>query len=253
MSRFAWRDLLSVDPERSSAFFAALLEWTELPFETERGGYRQFLRGDEPIGGVLALDPAIGHPSHWISYVDVANLDAVVAKTARLGGAIASEPSEIPGVGRFAALADKQGALICALQWHANAIRPPERSATPAPGTVAWNELLTADPSSAAAFYSKLFNWEQRRSGQARGDERLLLRGGEPEAGIVRRLPGMAMSAWLVHFATADLDASLARVEKLGGRVVSEITEDGRGGRFAYAADPTEAGFGLMQSDAADA
>lgn len=253
MSRFAWRDLLSVDPERSSAFFTALLGWSELPFETARGGYRQFLRGEEPIGGVLALDPAIGHPSHWISYVDVIDLDAAVAKASRLGGAIASPPSEIPGVGRFAMLADKQSALICALQWHASAVRTPERPETPAAGAVAWNELLTADPSSAAAFYGKLFNWEQRRSGQTRGDERLLLRGGQPEAGIVRRLPGMGMSAWLVHFATDDLDASLARVTELGGRVVSDIVEDGRGGRFVYAADPTEAGFGLLQPGAADA
>jgi predicted enzyme related to lactoylglutathione lyase len=246
MSRFAWRDLMSVDPDASAAFFTALFGWTELPIESasgEAGAYRQLLNGDDLIGGVLRLDPALGHPSHWVSAIDVANLDAIVARAARLGGTIASPPSAVPGLGRIAALADKQSALFCALEWAPNAIRPPERSERPAPGGVAFNELLTADPAGAAAFYAKLFHWEQR----TRGEERLLTRGGQPEASIVKRLPGMAISAWLIYFAVADLDASLARVTELGGRVVTEPAEDGRGHRFVYAADPTEAGFGLIE------
>lgn len=247
MSRFAWRDLMSIDPDASAAFFTALFGWTELPVESAggaAGAYRQLLNGDELIGGVLRLDPALGHPSHWVSAIDVANLEATVARAARLGGAVASPPSDVPGLGRLAALTDQQGALFCALEWAPGAIRPPEPPASPAPGSVAWNELLTADPAGAAAFYAKLFHWGQRAGGAGR----LLLRDGRPEAGVVKRLPGMAISAWLVAFATDDLDASLARARELGGRVVTEPADDGRGHRFAYAADPTEAGFGLIQT-----
>jgi len=50
----------------------------------------------------------------------------------------------------------------------------------------------------------------------------------------------------------ADLDAALARVGELGGRVVSDVMEREGFGRFAYAADPTEAGFGLVQSERAN-
>ena len=252
MSRFAWRDLMSVDPNASTSFFTALFGWTELPIESasgEAGAYRQLLNGDELIDGVLRLDPALGHPSHWVSAIDVANLDATVARAARLGGTIASPPSDVPGLGRLAALADKQGALFCALEWAPGAIRPTERTEEPAPGSIAWNELLTADPSGAAAFYAKLFHWSQRTRTSPSGDYRVLSRDGQPEAGIIKRLPGMAISAWLIYFETADLDASLARARELGGRVVTEPIEQAGVGRFAYAADPTEAGFGLVQSE----
>jgi predicted enzyme related to lactoylglutathione lyase len=249
MSRFAWRDLMSVDPEISGAFFTALFGWTQVPIEIEPlGVYRQLFHGDHILGGILALDPAIKHPSHWLSYIDVASLDAAVAKTARLGGTVASAPAEIPGVGRFALLADPQDALFCALEWHAGAARPPEPEEAAEPGEIAWNELLTADPTAAARFYGKLFNWTARSSVDARGPYRTMVRGDRPTAGMRARLPGMAMSAWLIYFEVADLDVSLERVRELGGRVVSDVVEDERFGRFAYAADPTEAGFGLMQS-----
>jgi predicted enzyme related to lactoylglutathione lyase len=240
---------MSVDPEASSAFFTALFGWTQVPIEIEpHGVYRQLFRGDQLLGGVLALDPAIKHPSHWISYVDVASLDATVAKTARLGGTVASTPSEIAGVGRFALLADPWGALFCALEWHAGAARPPEPGDNAEPGEIAWNELLTTDPAAAARFYGKLFNWTARSTVDARGSYRTMFRGDRPTAGVRNRLPGMAMSAWLIYVEVADLDDSLARVRELGGRVVSEAAADERFGRFAYAADPTEAGFGLVQS-----
>ena len=240
---------MSVDPEISSAFFTALFGWTQVPIDLEPlGVYRQLFRGDQILGGVLALDPAIKHPSHWISYIDVASIEAAVAKTARLGGSVATPPSDIPGVGRFALLADQQGALFCVLEWHANAARPPEPAGVAEPGEIAWNELLTADPAGAARFYGKLFNWTARSSTGARGSYRTMFRGDRPTAGMRNRLPGMAMSAWLMYIEVADLDVSLAHVRELGGRVVSDVIEDERFGRFAYAADPTEAGFGLVQS-----
>ncbi len=240
---------MSVDPEISSAFFTSLFGWTEIPIEIDPfGTYRQLFLGDEVFGGVLALDPAIGHPSHWVSYIDVQNIDAVAAKAAGLGGVIASPPAEIAGVGRFAVLADNQGALFCGLEWNAGARRPAPPSGPPEPGSVVWNELLTADPSGAAAFYGKLFNWKARSSIDPRGEYRTMRSVDRAEAGILKRPDGMGMSAWLIYFAVTDLDAALTRVAELGGRVVSESMDDEKAGRFAYAADPTEAGFGLVQS-----
>ncbi len=239
---------MSVDPETSAAFFTALFGWTELPVEISPfGTYRQLFLGNEIFGGMLPLDPALNYPSHWISYIDVHNIEAVTARARRLGGTIALPPAEIPGIGRFAALTDKQGALFCVIEWNADAARSSVRADKPQPGAVAWNELLSADPSSAAAFYRKLFRWETRTSQDARGEQRQMSLNGRPEAGIRQRVEGMNASAWLVSFAVADLDAALARVVELGGRVVSGPMEGADQGRFAYAADPTEAGFGLVQ------
>src|SRR4051794_33584991 len=114
---FVWRDLLSVDPERSAEFFTSLFGWTQLPVESgSQASYRQLLLGDEPFGGILELDRAVGHPSHWISYARVQSVNVATAKAERLGGTIASPPAEIAGVDRFAVLADRQGALFCVLQ-----------------------------------------------------------------------------------------------------------------------------------------
>ena len=245
MTTFTWRDLLSVDPDASAAFFTELFAWTEESVQIEPfGTYRRLSRNGEPIGGIVPLDAALGHPSHWVSYVSVRNVDAAAGKAARLGGTVVTPPSEIPGVGRFAALTDRQGALFCIMRWNADRASPADAE----PGEAARNELLTADPSSAAAFYGKLFNWELRSSQDPRGAYRTMVSGGEHAAGVLKRPDGMRMSSWLVYFEVADLDAALGRVIELGGRVVSETMSSERSGRFAYAADPTEAGFGLTQS-----
>ncbi len=52
------------------------------------------------------------HPQ-WTSHVEVADVDAAVATARRLGGRVHVEPTDIPKVGRFAIIADPQGASIC--------------------------------------------------------------------------------------------------------------------------------------------
>ncbi len=69
----------------------------------------------------------------------------------------------------------------------------------------------------------------------------------DPRAGIMDAsefLQDDAKPHWSVYIAVADVDASLARVVDLGGRVVT-AAEDTPYGRLASAADPTGGVFKL--------
>ncbi len=68
------------------------------------------------------------------------------------------EPRDIPDVGRFAVIADPQGASLALFKSASPAQdQPPEQVA---PGRVGWHELLAADRE-AFAFYADLFGWEK--------------------------------------------------------------------------------------------
>jgi len=75
------------------------------------------------------------------------------------------------------------------------------------------------------------------------GDE---LIGGGMAAGA--DTPANAPSTWLVYFAVADTDATVAKLTQLGGGV-HHAPEDIPGvGRFAVVHDPQGAVFGLLQN-----
>ncbi len=51
-------------------------------------------------------------PPVWLAYIAVDDVDAEARKVESGGGAIQMPPQDIPGVGRFAFVADPQGALF---------------------------------------------------------------------------------------------------------------------------------------------
>jgi predicted enzyme related to lactoylglutathione lyase len=70
---------------------------------------------DSSQGGIVPLSPdmtATGVRTRWLPYFEVVDCDAVAAKAAEQGGSVTSPAQDIPGVGRFAALADPSGAAF---------------------------------------------------------------------------------------------------------------------------------------------
>jgi predicted enzyme related to lactoylglutathione lyase len=51
-------------------------------------------------------------PPYWLTYFAVADCDAMAARAFSLGAKTYVPPTDIPGVGRFAVLADSQGATF---------------------------------------------------------------------------------------------------------------------------------------------
>jgi uncharacterized protein len=53
--------------------------------------------------------------SFWLPYVSVENCDKSSERAGRLGAQVTMQPTDIPGVGRFACWLDPQGASIAVL------------------------------------------------------------------------------------------------------------------------------------------
>ncbi len=113
-------------------------------------------------------------------------------------------------------------------------------------GSPCWYEIATPDPAGTRAFYGPLLGWEFRDAGMEGVDYGLAARDGAMVAGVMR--PDAPMPCfWMVYFAVADCDAAAEKVAALGGKV-HRAPEDIPGtGRFAIAADPQGAAFGLLQ------
>src|SRR5919204_3927327 len=111
---FVWYEHLTRDVEAAIAFYSEVVGWKTQPFG-DGGDYTMWVGSQGPLGGVMTLpDEAakMGAPPHWLAYVEVEDVDATVALTSKLGGKVCKEPADIPTVGRFAVLADPQGAAI---------------------------------------------------------------------------------------------------------------------------------------------
>jgi predicted enzyme related to lactoylglutathione lyase len=57
-----------------------------------------------------------GIPPNWLVCFAVEDTDAIVAKAKQQGGSVLAEPMDIEGVGRFAVLADAQGAVFAVIR-----------------------------------------------------------------------------------------------------------------------------------------
>ena len=156
---FVWYELLTKDPKAAVAFYSEVTGWKTQPFG-EGGSYTMWVSGQGPLGGVMALsDEAIKSGTaapYWIGSVQVTDVDATARQVKQRGGAIHMQPSDVPTVGRYAVLADPQGASFCAFKPSDGMQRhDPEKQ-----GEMCWSELMTRDAAKAFDFYSSLFGWQ---------------------------------------------------------------------------------------------
>ncbi|MFZ6656751.1 VOC family protein [Undibacterium sp. TJN19] len=113
---FCWGQLNTSDTTKAEGFYKAMFNWGA---NTGTGGgmtYTEWQQDGIPIGGMMSLPESALAPSHWLTYFSVADCDAAVAKATTLDAQIYVPPSDIPGTGRFAVLADPQGAAFALYQ-----------------------------------------------------------------------------------------------------------------------------------------
>jgi predicted enzyme related to lactoylglutathione lyase len=122
--------------------------------------------------------------------------------------------------------------------------------ATPATthGAFSWTELTTSDTKDARKFYGKLLGWQFQDMDMGTGTYTVINVGGEGVGGITAVPPnakGMA-PAWGGYVTVDDVDAVVARVAGLGGRVLLAPTDIPTVGRFATIMDPQGATLSLI-------
>ena len=246
--RFAWHDLMTSDLARARAFYSALFGWEirDQDMGPEIGSYPMIHVGGLGIGGMMQQRDADPGGSQWLPHITVPNVDAAIARVPALGGRVEMQPTDIPGVGRFAVVSDPSGAMFHVLSLL-------EASPLPDAGTdgaVAWNELLTTDPADARAFYGALLGWGAFE--QDMGDLGTYTMFSVAENDFVAgalRMPDDAEATpmWVPYVATGDVDATARRVQELGGQIFVPPTDIPDIGRFSVCGDPTGATFALYR------
>jgi len=105
----SWNELYAPSSDNASKFYGSLFGWT--PKKSPE--YTEFHLGEKAIGGMMETTGRLeGMPANWMPYFNVADTDATVQKAKASGAQVHHPPTDIPEVGRFAVLADPQGAAF---------------------------------------------------------------------------------------------------------------------------------------------
>jgi uncharacterized protein len=242
---FSWTDLTTPDQDAAKSFYTDLFGWDADDRPVSEGVTYSMMS----IGGksVAAISPQMedqrGMPPFWMSYVTVADADAVAARAGDLGGTVMAGPFDVFEAGRMAVIQDPQGAFFAVWQPGENIGAELVNS----PGALTLNQLNTSDPEAGGRFYSDLFGWDVSALEGVDQAYWQILNRGTVNGGMMDLPPdGQAPPHWLVYFATDDLDGTVARIGELGGKTVVEPMPV-PAGRIAVVQDPQGAYFALWE------
>jgi len=121
-------------------------------------------------------------------------------------------------------------------------------------GVPSWIDLASTDADASKTFYGRLFGWTFEPYADDPNNAYLLATlDGRRVAGLMQMPPEMAAggipSTWTTYIAVDDLDATVAKVEGAGGKVISAPMRVSAAGSMAIIADPAGATVGLWHGD----
>ena len=240
---FCWPELQTTNATGAKSFYSTLFGWTATDDEVGPDKFYTMLhlRG-LAVGALYELSKEQkeqGIPSHWGSYVSVADIDATAARAKELGAELLAPPFDVMDVGRMAVVKDPVGAVFSLWQpkVHIGAHVMGE------PNSLCWTELSTRDIPAAKAFYTGLFGWTTKDSPEYIE----VLNQGRPIAGMMAPPQEGIPPHWLVYFAVSDCDASARKATDLGGESLVPPTDIPSVGRFSVMKDPQGAAFAIIQ------
>lgn len=115
-------------------------------------------------------------------------------------------------------------------------------------GTPCWVDYGAVDVDAAVRFYCEVIGWTTRTTGPGQGGYVMCTVGDREAAGIGPVRTTGTPPAWLTYLATADADATAARVLAAGGMVLAEPFDVMGLGRMAVLVDTQGAVFGIWQA-----
>lgn len=247
--KFVWYDLMTSNTREAESFYRTVMGWDAKDSGLADRAYTIFSSGTTPVCGLMALTDearAMGVPSCWSGYVGVDDVDGFVARIKAAGGAVHHPPEDIPAVGRFAVVADPQGAVF--LLFRGAGERQDADDAATAPGHIGWHELYAGELDGAFAFYADLFGWTRADAVDmgGMGVYQLFATGGAPVGGMMAKLPSMPAPFWLYYFNVDAIDAAVERVNRAGGSIINGPHEVPGGSWIVQCLDPQRAMFALV-------
>jgi predicted enzyme related to lactoylglutathione lyase len=245
--RFVWHDLMTTNVKAAQAFYSELFGWVTREVNMgSMGSYIMISVNGRDIGGMVPLDSQKGAPSHWIGYLTVENVDEATQETTAAGGNVVIPGTNIPSIGRFAVIADPQGAYVS--PFAPENPPPPESDSPPTFGTFCWDELWTTDTDASSDFYGNLAGWDIEELPMPGNAYFIFKRGDQQAAGMTEVPQPRTTPFWLAYVAVNDVDEAAARAQKLGATQTLPPTDVPNIGRFAVLNDPTGAAVALFQS-----
>ncbi len=248
--RFVWYDLMTTDQEKAIDFYSEVVGWTTEDWPNAPTRYAMWKpAAGGMIGGSVQLpadETQSGTPPHWIGYIATPNVDETVTTATKLGATVLKPASDIPTVGRSAALTDPQGAVFAIFTPESDA---PGHEGAAEIGEVSWHELYTTDYEAAFQFYSQLFGWER---GQAMdmgpmGIYQIFSRNGRDIGGMMNKPDASMPSGWTYYFRVPDINDVVNRIKARGGQVLNGPMEVPGGDTIVQASDPQGGMFAVHQ------
>ena len=247
---FSWIELATTDQAAAKKFYSSLFGWNS---DDSPMGPNDFYTTFRLNGGSTGAAYTMrkeqreqGVPSYWGIYMAAENADEVAAKAAKLGGVVLAPAFDVFTFGRMAVMRDPTGAVFSVWQpkQHIGMTIASEDNA------FCWADLSTPDPQRGAKFYSDLFGWTMEKTPNdpsgylhiKHGDHYI---GGIPPA--EHRNP-QAPAHWLIYIQVADVDATAAKAQQSGGKVLMPANKMEGVGTWAILADPQGAVFAVFKS-----
>jgi uncharacterized protein len=250
--RFVWHELMTTDTDAASDFYSRVVPW-----KAEDSGmpsYSLWMSGKVRAGGLMALpeDDGSSTPPHWIIYVGTEDVDATVAAAEKLGGKVLKPAVDIPNVGRFAVLADPQGAALAVFTPSST----PEEGMSPGGGVgdFTWHELATTDLDAAFSFYSELFGWSKGAAHEMGelGTYQILSHEGQDVGGLYKVRDNSTPPNWLSYIRVEDASKAASAVKAAGGRILHGPVEVPGGSWIVSILDPQGGAFAVVEPAKAD-
>jgi predicted enzyme related to lactoylglutathione lyase len=244
---FVWYELLTSDVPAAKAFYGKVVGWDYQDVPMPGMTYTLLHAGKTQVGGLMAVPEearTAGMRPNWAGYVAVHDVDAAAADLTRAGGIVHRPPADIPDVGRFAVVADPQGAVFNLFKGS----QPGEHTATMSPGHIGWHELHSSDWPRAFDFYHGLFGWLKGEAVDMgpMGTYQLFTIGGVPAGGMFNSPAAATARFWLYYFIVDAIDAAAKRVVDAGGKVMHGPQPVPGGSWIVQASDPQGAAFALV-------
>jgi predicted enzyme related to lactoylglutathione lyase len=251
VGRIVWYELLTSDPKAAIAFYTEVVAWQTMAGDTP--DYTMFAAQQGPLGGVWQLPDMAkqqGARPYWQANIQVENRDASVAQVKQLGGKV-YHTEEAPGIGRFAVIADPQGAVVALFE----PARDMASHDATKPGEFSWHELYTTDNQAAFDFYRQLVGWDKLGEFDMGPMGKYLLwgRGGVQLGGMMTMPPDMTAPdgsklppGWTYYITMEDFDAAFERAKAKGARVLNGPMPVPGGQRIVQLLDPQGAAFALV-------
>ena len=242
--KFVWYELLTTDLKAAETFYRAVLGWDTKDAGASEHDYTLCSAGGTLVAGMMPTPEealANGVPPCWSGYIAVDDVDAYAQRVVDAGGRVERAADDIPGIGRFAVVADPQGAVFILFRG-AGEDAPPSET-TQKPGVVGWRELHAQESKSALDFYMNLFGWTESRRLDME-DYRIFAIDGGDAGGVSSEAPDGGY--WLYYFVVEAIDAAAERVTEAGGQVIFGPMQVPGGGSIVSCRDPQGAYFALF-------